>query len=151
MLFLASDHRGFALKEKIKDYLSRKSIVFEDLGAFAFRQRDDYPDYAQKLAERVLENKDNLGIALCGSGAGMSIALNKTDGIFAGLAVNREMAKAQKEQDNINVLVIPADFVSKKTALQIIDGFLKAKFLAKDRYIRRLKKIKSLRTLKKDL
>ncbi len=139
MLYLASDHRGFKLKEKIKKYLNKKDIVFTDLGAFSYDKNDDYPDFAKTLALKI--SKNNLGIALCGSGAGMSIALNRFQNIRAGLATNPKMVEAQKQQDNINVLVIPSDFVNQKIAYLMIDKFLKTKFLKKQRYLRRIKKL----------
>ena len=141
MLYLASDHRGFKLKEKIKKYLNKNDIVFTDLGAFSYDKNDDYPDFAKILALKILENKNNLGIALCGSGAGMSIALNRFKNIRAGLAFNPKMAEAQKQQDNINVLVIASDFTKESTAFLMVDKFLKTKFLKKQRYLRRIKKL----------
>ncbi len=144
MLYLATDHRGFALKERIKQYLSDSGVVFEDLGAFEYLQTDDFPDYAEKLAGKVREMKDNLGIALCGSGGGMSIALNKFDGIRAGLAENPEMAEAMKKDDNLNVLVIPADFVSEHGAYLMIDKFMTAVQKTEEKYKRRLGKIKKI-------
>ena len=139
MLYLASDHRGFKLKEKIKKYLNKKDIVFTDLGAFSYDKNDDYPDFAKILALKI--SKNNLGIALCGSGAGMSIALNRFQNIRAGLAFNPKMAEAQKQQDNINVLVIASDFTKESTAFLMVDKFLKTKFLKKQRYLRRIKKL----------
>lgn len=141
MLYLASDHRGFKLKEKIKKYLNKKDIVFTDLGAFKYDRNDDYPDFAKILALKISKNKNNLGIALCGSGAGMSIALNRFKNIRAGLATNPKIAEAQKQQDNINVLVIPSDFVNQNLAYLMIDKFLKTKFLKKQKYLRRIKKL----------
>ena len=67
MLYLVSDHRGFKLKEKIKKYLDKNKIIFTDLGALKYDKDDDYPDFAKILALKILENKNNLGIALCGS------------------------------------------------------------------------------------
>ncbi|MEW5805128.1 MAG: RpiB/LacA/LacB family sugar-phosphate isomerase [Patescibacteria group bacterium] len=144
MLYIISDHRGFELKEKIKQYLSNKGIEFEDLGAFEYIQGDDYPDYAKKLAEKILAGKENLGVALCGSGAGMTIALNRFRGVFAGLAANPKMARANKQEDNINVLVLPANFIDEKTALESVNAFLIAEFDNAERRIRRLKKIEEL-------
>ncbi|HOM68441.1 MAG TPA: RpiB/LacA/LacB family sugar-phosphate isomerase [Candidatus Paceibacterota bacterium] len=141
MLYLASDHRGFKLKEKIKKYLNKNKIIFTDLGALKYDKDDDYPDFAKILALKILENKNNLGIALCGSGAGMSIALNRFKNIRAGLAFNPKMAEAQKQQDNINVLVIASDFTKESTAFLMVDKFLKTKFLKKQRYLRRIKKL----------
>ncbi len=141
MLYLVSDHRGFKLKEKIKKYLDKNKIIFTDLGALKYDKNDDYPDFAKILALKILENKNNLGIALCGSGAGMSIALNRFKNIRAGLAFNPKMAEAQKQQDNINVLVIASDFTKESTAFLMVDKFLKTKFLKKQRYLRRIKKL----------
>ncbi len=141
MLYLASDHRGFKLKEKIKEYLDKNKIIFTDLGALKYDKDDDYPDFAKILALKILENKNNLGIALCGSGAGMSIALNRFKNIRAGLAFNPKMAEAQKQQDNIKVLVIASDFTKESTAFLMVDKFLKTKFLKKQRYLRRIKKL----------
>lgn len=141
MLYLVSDHRGFKLKEKIKKYLNKNKIIFTDLGALKYDKDDDYPDFAKILALKILENKNNLGIALCGSGAGMSIALNRFKNIRAGLAFNPKMAEAQKQQDNINVLVIASDFTKESTAFLMVDKFLKTKFLKKQRYLRRIKKL----------
>jgi ribose 5-phosphate isomerase B len=141
MLYLAADHRGFNLKESIKKYLSDKGVGFEDLGAFQYDKGDDYPDYAKVLAEKVLGDKANLGIALCGSGAGMSVALNRFKGIFAGLVINPEMTRADKQEDNINVLVLPANFIDEKVALESIEAFLNTEFDKQERRVRRLKKI----------
>ncbi len=150
MLYITTDHRGFALKERVKQYLSDSGVVFEDLGAFEYLQTDDFPDYAEKLARKVVEDErlnpeqSRGGIALCGSGAGMSIALNKFDGIRAGLAENPEMAEAMKKDDNVNVLVIPADFVSEHRAYLMIDKFMTAVQKTDEKYKRRLGKIEKI-------
>ena len=142
MLFLAADHRGFTLKEKIKTYLFLKKVVYEDLGAVELKPGDDYPDYARLLAEKILGHKDNVGIALCGSGAGMNIVLNKFDGIRAGVGENPDMITAQRRDDNINVLVIPTDFVNDTDAYLMVDRFLHETFKSDPKYQRRLNKIK---------
>ena len=142
MLFLAADHRGFTLKEKIKTYLSLKKAAYKDLGAVELKPGDDYPDYARLLAEKVLGYKDNVGIALCGSGAGMNIVLNKFDGIRAGVGENPDMITAQRRDDNINVLVIPTDFVNDTDAYLMVDRFLHETFKSDPKYQRRLNKIK---------
>ena len=144
MLYITSDHRGFELKERIKSYLDTKGIAYEDLGAFYYDGHDDYPDYAQALARKIVEDKESLGIALCGSGAGMSIALNKFDDIRAGLAYDEKMGEAQKQHDNINVLVIPSDFVRAQDAELMIEKFLSATFNTQEKYKRRLDKIEKI-------
>ena len=142
MLFLAADHRGFTLKEKIKTYLSLKKAAYKDLGAVELKPGDDYPDYARLLAEKVLGYKDNVGIALCGSGAGMNIVLNKFDGIRAGVGENPDIITAQRRDDNINVLVIPTDLVNDTDAYLMVDRFLHETFKSDPKYQRRLNKIK---------
>lgn len=144
MLYLASDHRGFALKEKMRVHLAQNNVACEDVGAFSYNATDDYPDYAEILARKILADPHGRGIALCGSGAGMAIALNKFDGIRAGTAENPSMAQSQKQDDNINVLVLPADFISDADALKSIDRFLSASFKADPRYQRRLSKIQEI-------
>jgi len=145
MLYLTADHRGFDLKQKIAQYLRDKKLDFQDLGAFEYLQTDDFPDYAEKLSKKIDEDKlNNSGIALCGSGAGMSIALNKFDGVRAGLAENPEMSEAMRKDDDINVLVIPADFVSEPNAYMIVDKFLATQPKTEEKYKRRLGKIKKI-------
>lgn len=144
MLYLAADHRGFGLKEKIKQSLSEREVAFVDLGAFTYEPDDDFPDYAQKLAKKVLEEKDNLGVALCGSGIGMTIALNRFKGILAGLGFTPALVRAAREEDNINVLVLAADFLDEKTAVENLEVFLNTKFDEAERRLRRLKKIEVL-------
>ena len=145
MLYLTADHRGFDLKQKIAQYLRDKKLDFQDLGAFEYLQTDDFPDYAEKLSKKIDEDKlNNSGIALCGSGAGMSIALNKFDGVRAGLAENPEMSEAMRKDDDINVLVIPADFVSEPNAYMIVDKFLATQPKTEEKYKRRLCKIKKI-------
>lgn len=145
MLYLASDHRGFALKEKIKQHLQQKGVAFKDLGNNKLDNQDDYPIFASKVAQNVSKNPDeNLGIILCGSGVGVDIVANKFEGIRSGLAINSEQIKAAKKDDHINVLSLAADFINLDEAIKIIDIFLVTEPSNEERYLRRLQQIEEI-------
>lgn len=139
MLYIAADHRGFKTKEELKKYLSEKNIEHTDLGAFELDAHDDYPDYAEKMANSIKE--EDRGILLCGSGVGMGIAVNRHKNIWAGLALNKEQVRAARHDDDINVLVIADDYKSTPEVIEMVDVFLNTKFSDEERYLRRIKKI----------
>ena len=142
-IFLASDHAGFALKEKIKKFLERKKISFEDLGNFKFNEKEDYPDFIIPCAERVAKIKNSLGIILGGSGQGEAITANKVKGIRAAVyyGKNKKILKLSKEHNDANILSLGARFLSEKEALASIEIWLKTKFSNAQRHKRRLRKI----------
>lgn len=145
MLYLGADHRGYYLKEAIKEFLKSRKVEFEDLGNAQYDKDDDYPDYAELLAKEVLKNeKENKGILICGTGIGMSIVANKFKGIRAGLCLSGYLAKRAKEEDDINVLCLAADITDEKTSQTIIKEWLKTSFLSEKRHQRRLEKIKKV-------
>ncbi|MFA5041870.1 MAG: ribose 5-phosphate isomerase B [Candidatus Paceibacterota bacterium] len=145
MLYLGADHRGYYLKEAIKEFLKSRKVEFEDLGNAQYDKDDDYPDYAELLAKKVLKNeKENKGILICGTGVGMSIVANKFKGIRAGLCLSGYLAKKAKEEDDINVLCLAADITDEKTSQTIIKEWLKTSFLSEKRHQRRLEKIKKV-------
>lgn len=141
MLYIASDHGGFNLKEELCKWLKNKKIKIEDLGPEVLKQDDDYPDYAFKLARKVARKKDNLGILICRNGIGVCMAANKVKKIRAGLVSFIGQAITAKAHDNCNVLCLPADFITEERAKKIVDIFLKTGFSFEERHIRRLKKI----------
>ena len=102
-VILASDHAGLRLKEKIKKYLARKKIEYEDMGTNSFKSVD-YPDYAFKVAEKVAKNNHTRGILVCGTGTGMTIAANKVKGIRAVAAYDAYSAKMSRIDNDTNVL-----------------------------------------------
>ena len=148
MLFIGTDHKGFALKESLNKYLLTKKIPFTDLGNFKLDTEDDYPVAAALVAEQVKKGKNNLGILLCGSGVGVSIAANKFKGIRAGLVWNPKVAQAAKADDNINIICLPADYISKNEAQKIIDIWLKTSFKKEKKYKRRLSEIEQMEKFK---
>lgn len=142
MIYLGADHRGYMIKEKIKSWLSLQGILFEDLGAAALDADDDYPDYAEAVAIAVAKKpEENRGIVICGSGAGVCITANKFHGIRAALALTPEMAKSIRNDDDVNILCLAADFTSKDDAMKIVDIWLHAPFAGEDRYKMRIAKI----------
>lgn len=140
-IFLASDHGGFELKEKIKEHLSNSGKEVIDLGPEKLDPGDDFPDYAIPLAEKVAESQDNLGILLCRNGAGVEVAANKVDGVRAALSWEPKHAASTRADDNSNVLALPADYLSDSVAFKTVDAWLSTPYTKEERFERRLEKI----------
>ena len=140
MIYLAADHRGFNLKEKIKQWLAEWGYDYEDMGAFKLDPSDDYPIYTKKVAESIVE-PDDRGILVCGSGVGVDEVANKFDGIRSGLAINKEQIHAARNDDDINVLALASDFTSEEEAKEIVKTFLDTEFAGEERFNRRLKEV----------
>lgn len=141
-IFIGADHRGFELKNKLVEYLQEKNIRVEDMGNYQYDPLDDNPDFGQKVAQGVLQNpEENRGIAICGSGIGMSIATNRFKGIRCCLGFNEEQVKHGRENDHINVLAIPSDYIDFETAKKFIDIFLNTNINPNEKYVRRAKKL----------
>ncbi len=143
-LIIGSDHAGFETKKDLKDYLVYYFKEVIDVGTFS-NESCDYPIIAKKLAEYLEKDKDALGILICGTGIGMSIAVNKFDFIRCANVTNKEFAKLAKMHNNANVLALSARFVSTDENIEIIKEFMRNKF--EDRHQKRidmLNKIKSL-------
>jgi len=123
-IYIASDHAGFNLKEEI---LKKSKDDCIDLGT---NNSDsvDYPEYAHKIVEKIKFDKDSLGILICGSGIGMSIAANRDEFIRAGLAFNPEVAKLMRMHNNANILVLPGRFINVQEALKCVDNFIGTDF-----------------------
>ena len=138
-MILASDHAGFRLKEEIKKFLIKKRKKILDLGT-KNTNSVDYPDYAHLLSKKMKRNKNQLGILVCGSGTGMSMAANKHKNIRAALCYNIKSAKLSRSHNNANVMTIGSRLIKKKVALQCVNAFLKTDFDG-GRHTRRVKKI----------
>ena len=134
-----SDHAGYQLKETIKKHLSLIGIEVVDFGPHS-EESVDYPDYAYPLANAIESGELPLGIAICGSGNGISMALNKHQNIRAALCWNTELAALAKQHNNANILSLPARFITEELALQIVDEFLSNDFEG-GRHQRRVDKI----------
>ncbi len=136
---LACDHAGFPLKQFIIQYLESKGYQYKDFGTYSDTSCD-YPDFAHPLAEAIEGGECYPGIAVCGSGEGMAITLNKHQGVRAGLAWNKDIAGLIRQHNNANVIVLPGRFIDNKTAEGILDVFFKTPFEG-GRHERRVEKI----------
>lgn len=136
-ILIAADHAGVALKEVIKNYLLENAISYEDLGTNSANSVD-YPDYANKLCNELSEIQ--MGILLCGSGIGMSIAANRYKNVRAALCFNEEMTILSRKHNNANILVLGARFIEQQTAIECVRLFLETKF-EEGRHQERIKKI----------
>ena len=136
-ILIASDHAGFDLKQKLIEQMPK--IIFEDLGTNS-KENVDYTDYANELANRISKEKGDIGVLICGTGVGMSIAANKFNNIRAGLAFNSDIARLVKEHNDANILVLPGRYLDIQEAKKCVDNFLSSSFKG-GRHKRRLKKI----------
>ncbi len=136
---ICNDHAGVDYKFAIVKHLEAKGIEVENFGTDTAESMD-YPDVAHPLAQAVENKRVDLGIALCGTGNGMAMTLNKHQGIRAGLAWNTEVGKLVKQHNNANILVMPARFIPLETALEIVDAWLGEDFEG-GRHQRRIDKI----------
>tara|TARA_B110000967_G_C18520075_1_gene380614 strand:- start:142 stop:579 length:438 start_codon:yes stop_codon:yes gene_type:complete len=124
---IASDHAGYRLKEKIKDYLIDKSISVIDLGPFS-ENSVDYPDYAKKVAKRLILKKSEAGILVCGSGTGMSITANKFKGIRAAQCYSKLSTILSRQHNNSNIICLGSRMLKYKECLKYVTYFLNTKF-----------------------
>jgi len=138
-LCIASDHAGYALKEIIKDFLINKGISVIDLGTFSI-DSVDYPDYAKKVAKRVVLKKSDLGILICGSGTGMAITANKFKGIRAAQCYNKSSTILSRQHNNANVICLGARILKKNEAFKLVSYFLNTRFEV-GRHQKRINKI----------
>ena len=138
-IFISSDHAGYILKEQIKKKFSKK-YLFQDLGTNNSKISVNYPDFAHKLCKKVSKNKSNIGILVCGSGVGMSIAGNKNKGIRAALCYSVKNAKLSRLHNDANVITLGERLTKKNIALKCVKAFLNTNFEG-GRHIKRIKKL----------
>lgn len=140
MIYLAADHGGFALKEKIKQILADRQMQIKDIGAQRHQTEDDYPDYVIPLAEQVARHQAE-GIISCRSGQGAAIAANKVPGIRAVVCWNEACARSSRTDDHANVLSLPADYLTFEEAERIVTAWLATPYSNDARHLRRLQAI----------
>lgn len=145
MLYIASDHAGYQLKKFLIEKIgSALKTELEDVGPFDYVEDDDFPDFAIPLTKKVLKNKNNRGILICGSGHGMCITANKFKGARAILAGSTESADMGRNEEDANILCLSSRLTSEDHALAIVKHFLETKFDDQEKRTRRLDKIKAL-------
>jgi len=137
---IASDHGGFERKADIIAHCAKKGLILEDLGTFN-TDSCDYPLIADKLSDYIVNKKADLGILVCGSGIGISIAANRHKGIRAALLYNEQVAALAKEHNNANVAVFGGRTQSKEEVLKYLDIFLATPFSNGERHIRRIEQL----------
>lgn len=126
-VFIASDHAGLQLKYELLRYMKAMEYTIEDLGTHS-EDSVDYPDYANSLAQRMIKQGDGVGILICGSGIGMSIAANRYPKIRAALCCNADLARLAREHNDANVLVLGARFINANEAINIVKVFMETDF-----------------------
>jgi ribose 5-phosphate isomerase B len=141
---IAADHGGFALEEVIKKFLLAQQHEVKDFGAAQRDDTDDYPDFVVPLAKAVAAGEVTRGIAVCGSGVGASIAVNKVPGVRGALIHDHFSAHQGVEDDDMNLLCLGGRVTGDEMAKELITAFLKAEFTGAERHQRRLNKVKHL-------
>ena len=138
-IFISSDHAGYKLKEQIKSNFLNK-YKFEDLGTHDQKVSVNYPDYAHKLCKKVSKNSKNMGILVCGSGMGMSMAANRHKKIRAAVCYSIKNTKLSRLHNNANIITLGSRLTKKNIAFKCIDTFINTKFEG-GRHKKRVKKI----------
>ena len=147
MIYIASDHAGYRLKEEIKDYLDELGIKYRDLGPKKLDSDDDYPDWAFKVAEKMGQKPgEDRGILICGTGQGMMRAANKIKGARAVLAWDEWTAEMARAHLDANILTLGGQVTPLKTAKKVVATWLSTAFSREERHKRRLKKIENLKS-----
>ena len=139
MIIMASDHRGYPLKEELKTFFNQENIITIDVGTYS-KEPVDYPDFAFILGENVVKKRVDFGVAMCGSGAGMTIACNKVKGIRCAKADSVRDAKYSRLDNDANILALSGR-MPKYKALDILDTFISTEHKEVERHDRRIKKI----------
>ena len=123
---IGCDHGGYEYKNYIIENV--KSVSFTDVGSFALNPEDDYTEFSFKVAEAVSNGSVDRGILICRTGVGASIAMNKVEGVLAGLCEGIDDVKIARKKNNINCLTFGADNISKEDAVQIVNAFVETEF-----------------------
>lgn len=137
MIAIGSDHGGYQLKMSVIKHLEERSIPYKDYGCYN-TDSCDYPVFGKAAAKAVADGECELGIVICTTGIGISIAANKIKGIRCALCTNTELAKMTKLHNNANMLALGASVVSEEAANDIVDTFLDTPFSNEERHARRV-------------
>lgn len=145
-IFIASDHAGFELKGRLVDFLQEMKYEVEDLGPANLNQNDDYPDYIEPLAKRVIVEDGSFGIAIGGSGQGEAMVANRTKGARAAeyYGGTLDIVRLAREHNNANILSLGARFISVEEARAAVELFLTTPFSGDERHVRRINKLDKL-------
>ncbi len=141
-IYIGADHRGYKLKEAVKSFLKNRGYQVWDVGNDRYDEQDDYPDFAMTLARKVSRDYENSkGILVCGSGAGMEIVANKFKRIRAASVMSPDQAFDVRNDDDVNVLIVPADYLTTDNVRKILITWLETPFSREERFRRRIEKV----------
>ncbi len=140
MIAVGSDHAGFELKQELLRHLKERGFETTDYGTYS-EQSCDYPDYARKVADAVVQGQAQTGLLVCGTGIGMSMAANKVKGIRAAVLSDAFSARATREHNDANILCLGARVVDTQTAVKLLDIFLDTPFSNGENHVRRISKL----------
>ena len=143
IISIGSDHRGYLLKEELIQFLTSSNNKVIDFGTNS-TESVDYPDFARKVGLSIANGESDYGVAICGSGIGVSIAANKVKGIRAVNATNKDIAEMSRKHNNANVICFGADFINADTAKKYLNIFLNTEFEGGERHNRRINKINEI-------
>ena len=139
---VGGDHAGFEMKNLIAEHVKSLGHTVVDAGAYEYDALDDFPDFAEAVAVRVVDGRAERGLIVCGSGVGASVAANKVRGIRAGLCHDTYSARQGVEHDDMNVVCIGARIIGEELAKEVVTAFLSAGFInEEEKYVRRLNKV----------
>lgn len=142
MIYLASDHGGFSLKEKCKLQIADLGLKFDDVGNKTLDENDDFVDFASLAAKKI--NSGDFGIFSCRNGVGVDIVANRYPNIRSVLGFSVEQVRNARNDDDCNVLCLPADFLDETQVAKIVEVFLSTPFCGEERFLRRLDKLAKL-------
>lgn len=142
-VYIGADHNGFRLRNDLINYLKRAGHDVQDDGDTRLNPDDDFPIFAHKVVTGMLSSgdPDPRGILICGSGQGMCMAANRFRGIRALLGYDQESVRSARNDDDANVLCLPASVVEQDTAHVLVETFLNTPFAAAPRFVRRIKEL----------
>ena len=141
-IYLASDHRGFKLKNFLLTRILNSGYLATDLGTYKYKKDDDYPDFAKLAAFEISKNpKNKRGIVICGSGVGVDVTVNRFPKVRSVLGFSVKQVKASRADDDVNILSLAADYIKQEEAWRLVKVFLQTNFKNKLKYQRRINKI----------
>jgi|SRR3989338_5826701 len=145
VIYLGADHRGFKLKESIKDFLKNKGYEVADMGNIKYDEKDDYVDFAKEVSKKIsMSPKDDRGILICGSGAGMDTTANKFRKVRSTLGLSGDQVYEARHDDDVNILSIASNFTNESDSQKMVSVFLETPFGGEERHQRRLDKISQI-------
>ena len=143
-IYFGADHRGFELKEKLKEFVKGMGHEVVDMGNVVYDEDDDYPDFASKVAEKVSADPSSRGIVLCGSGGGVNIVTNKFPRVRSNIGLSPLQVYAARRDDDSNILCLAASFMTEAEEKESVKTFLETEFSGEERHKRRIGKINDL-------